>query len=70
MKGVFLDLDTVGYKGDVKLRALEKVLSVLRVFGVTPLDKLLEHVADAEVVVLNKVRLPAEIGRASCRERL
>ena len=60
MKGVFLDFDTVAFKGDVKLRALEKVLSILRVFGVTPADKLLENVADAEVVVLNKVRLPAD----------
>ncbi len=60
MKGVFLDFDTVAFQGDVKLRALEKVLSILRVFGVTPADKLLENVADAEVVILNKVRLPAE----------
>jgi len=60
VKGVFLDLDTVGFKGDVKLRALEKVLSVLRVFGVTAADKVAENVADAEIVILNKVRLPAD----------
>jgi glycerate dehydrogenase len=60
MKGVFLDLDTVSHQGDVKLRPLEKVLSVLRVYGVTPADRLLEHVADAEVVVANKVKLPAD----------
>jgi glycerate dehydrogenase len=60
MKGVFLDLDTVGFKGDVKLRALEKVLSILRVFGVTPPEQVVEHVADAEVVIANKVRLTAE----------
>ena len=60
LKGVFLDLDTVGFKGDVKLRALEKVLSILRVFGVTPAEKLLENVADAEVLILNKVKLPAD----------
>jgi len=60
MKGVFLDYDTVSFQGDVKLRALEKVLSILRVFGVTAPDKLSENVADAEVVILNKVRLPAE----------
>ena len=60
MKGVFLDLDTVGFKGDVKLRALEKVLSVMRVFGVTPTEKVVENVADAEVVILNKVRLTAD----------
>ena len=60
MKGVFLDYDTVSHQGDVKLRALEKVLSILRVFGVTAPDKLAENVADAEVVILNKVKLPAE----------
>ena len=60
MKGVFLDYDTVSFQGDVKLRALEKVLSILRVFGVTAADKLTENVADAEVLILNKVKLPAE----------
>ena len=60
MKGVFLDYDTVSFQGDVKLRALEKVLSILRVFGVTAPDKLAENVADAEVLILNKVKLPAE----------
>jgi glycerate dehydrogenase len=60
MKGVFLDLDTVSHQGDVKLRPLEKVLSVLRVFGTTSPDRLLEHIADAEVVILNKVKLPAD----------
>jgi len=61
MKGVFLDLDTVSFGGDVRLRPLEKVLSVLRTFGTTTPEQLLEHVADAEVVILNKVRLPAEL---------
>ncbi|HEV7165869.1 MAG TPA: D-2-hydroxyacid dehydrogenase [Gammaproteobacteria bacterium] len=60
LKGVFLDLDTVGFQGDVKLRALEKVLSILRVFGVTPAEKVVENVSDAEVVILNKVKLTAE----------
>lgn len=60
MKGVFLDFDSVSHDGDVKLRPLEKVLSVLRVFGVTPADKLMEHALDAEVLILNKVKLSAE----------
>ncbi len=60
MKGVFLDFDTVSHSADVKLRPLEQVLSVLRVFGVTPPEKVVQHVADAEVVILNKVRLGAE----------
>ncbi|HEY4128010.1 MAG TPA: NAD(P)-dependent oxidoreductase, partial [Gammaproteobacteria bacterium] len=61
MKGVFLDLDTVSHQDDVKLRPLEKVLSVLRVFGTTPADMVLEHVADADVVIANKVKLPADV---------
>lgn len=60
MKGVFLDLDTVSHQGDVKLRPLEKVLSVLKVYGTTPPEKLLDHVAGSEVVITNKVRLDAE----------
>ena len=61
MKGVFLDLDTVSYQGDVKLRSLEKVLSVLRTYAVTPGDHVLEHAADAEVIIVNKVKLPADL---------
>ena len=61
MKGVFLDLDTVSHAGDVKLRPLEKVLSVLRVFGTTTPEQVLEHVADAEVLIANKVKLPADL---------
>ena len=60
MKGVFLDLDTVSHQGDVKLRPLEKVLSVLRAFGTTRADQVLEHASDAEVLIVNKVKLPAE----------
>lgn len=60
MKGVFLDLDTVSHQGDIKLRPLEKVLSVLKVYGSTPLEKILEHMAGSEVVITNKVRLDAE----------
>lgn len=61
MKGVFLDLDTVSHAGDVKLRPLEKVLSVLRVFGTSTAEQVIEHVADAEVVICNKVKLPVEL---------
>jgi glycerate dehydrogenase len=63
MKGVFLDLDTVSHAGDVKLRPLEKVLSVLRVFGSTSPDKVVEHAADAEVLISNKVRISADVFR-------
>ena len=63
MKGAFLDLDTVSHAGDIKLRPLEKVLSVLRVFGTTTPEQLLDHAAEAEVVITNKVRLGAEAFR-------
>jgi glycerate dehydrogenase len=63
MKGVFLDLDTVSHQGDVKLRPLEKVLSVLRAFGTTPADKVVESAADAEVLIVNKVKLPGDVVR-------
>lgn len=60
MKGVFLDLDTVSFEDDVDLTPLRKVLSVLRLYGATRADQLQEHVADAEVVILNKVKLAPE----------
>ena len=63
MKGVFLDLDTVSHQGDVKLRPLEKVLSVLKVYATTPPGKVVEHAAGAEVVIANKVRLDADMIR-------
>ena len=61
MQGVFLDLDTVSHAGDVELRPLEQVLPVLRVFATTSADQVQEHVADAEVLIANKVKLPAEL---------
>ncbi|HEY3643959.1 MAG TPA: NAD(P)-dependent oxidoreductase [Gammaproteobacteria bacterium] len=63
MKGVFLDLDTVSNQGDVKLRSLEKVLSVLRAFTTTPTDKVLDNAAGSEVVIVNKVKLPGDVIR-------
>jgi glycerate dehydrogenase len=61
MKGVFLDLDTVSHQGDVKLRSLEKVLSVLRAFTTTPADKTVDNAAGSDVVIVNKVKLPAAV---------
>ena len=70
MKGVFLDLDTVSHQGDVKLRPLEKVLSIFKVYGTTPPDKLLDHVAGSEVVITNKVRLHGDVIRRMSGVRL
>lgn len=63
MKGAFLDLDTVSHAGDIKLRPLEKVLSVLRVFGSTTPEQVVERAADAEVLICNKVRIGADAFR-------
>ncbi|MGE5625024.1 MAG: D-2-hydroxyacid dehydrogenase [Bacillota bacterium] len=63
MKGVFLDFDTVSHAGDIKLRPLEKVLSVLRVFGTTWPEQLLEHAAEADVLITNKARITADAFR-------
>ncbi|MGH8312880.1 MAG: NAD(P)-dependent oxidoreductase [Gammaproteobacteria bacterium] len=59
MRGVFLDLDTVSREGDVDLAPLRRALGELRTFGVTPAEQVLLRVADAEVVITNKVKLGA-----------
>lgn len=59
MYGVFLDLDTVSREGDVDLAPLRKVLTQLRTFAATPVEQVASRVADAEVVVTNKVKLGA-----------
>lgn len=57
MRGVFLDLDTVSREGDVDLAPLRRELGDLCTFGATPLDQLVPRVADAEVILTNKVKL-------------
>jgi len=59
MRGVFLDLDTVIYEGDVDLAPLRQVLTDLSTFGASPSEQLVQRVADAEVVLTNKVKLGA-----------
>lgn len=59
MYGVFLDLDTVSREGDVDLAPLRKVLTQLRTFAATPVEQVASRVADAEVVITNKVKLGA-----------
>lgn len=59
MYGVFLDLDTVSREGDVDLAPLRKVLTQLRTFAATPAEQVASRVADAEVVITNKVKLGA-----------
>lgn len=70
MRGVFLDLDTVGYQGDVDLTPLRRVLTELHTFGTTPAEQLTERVGDVEVVFTNKVKLNAPLLARFTRVRL
>lgn len=70
MRGVFLDLDTVSHQGDVDLAALRRALSELRTFGTTPAEQVLQRVADAEVILTNKVKLGSTVLTRFPRVRL
>jgi glycerate dehydrogenase len=60
MRSVFLDTDTLG-PGDIDLAPLTKQLPELELFSLTSADQVAERIASAEIVIVNKVRLPAEI---------
>ena len=69
MKGVFLDLASLAEQ-DLDLSAFAAVLDDWHTFPATAPDQRLEHIGDAEVVVLNKVVLDDEILRAAPNLRL
>jgi len=69
MKGVFLDLASLAEQ-DLDLGAFGDVLDDWHTFPATAPDKRLEHIGDAEVVVLNKVVLDDEVLRAVSNLRL
>ena len=58
MRAVFLDFDTVG-PGDIDSAPLLRHLPDLELYAHTPADQVLERIAGAEVVLINKVRLDA-----------
>ncbi|MCG8433228.1 MAG: 2-hydroxyacid dehydrogenase [Gammaproteobacteria bacterium] len=58
MRGVFLDFDTVSNK-DIDADALQASLDELILHGVTPPDQLAGRIADADVVLTNKIRMDA-----------
>lgn len=60
MKGVFLDFDTVS-AGDIDTARLDSVLPDLTRYGVTPMEQVIERIADAGVVLTNKIALTGEI---------
>ncbi len=59
MLGVFLDLDSLT-RGDLDLTALESVLPEWQFYGQTDPDELKQRLAEATVVVSNKVPILAE----------
>lgn len=60
MQGVFLDLDTLA-SGDLDLSPLEELLPDTKFHPYTDDDQALERIGDAEIVLLNKVHLSAQV---------
>jgi len=69
MKGVFLDLASMAEK-DLDLSGFDRVLDDWRTYPATAPADCLANIADAEVVVTNKVVLDGEILRAAPKLRL
>lgn len=59
-KGVFLDFDTVS-AGDISIERLEQALPGLVRHGVTPPGEVAERIADAQVVLTNKIALDRDV---------
>lgn len=59
MKTVFLDFDSL-HPGDLDLSALQAELTELVTYPTTAPDQVRERLQDAEVVIVNKVRLDAD----------
>lgn len=56
MKAVILDADTLG--DDIDLTPLHNVVTDLRIYGTTAAEQLKEHLADADLILTNKVVIP------------
>ena len=68
MKAVFLDFATLGSDG-LDVSPLQNIVPDLTLFEDTPADKVLQRIADTEVVFANKVRLTREIIESSPKIR-
>jgi glycerate dehydrogenase len=64
MKAVFLDFDTLG-PTDIDISPLTDQLPGLELFPTTSKTQLLERISEAEVIVINKVRLNDEALRSA-----
>jgi len=69
MKGVFLDLASLAEQ-DLDLDGFDNVLSDWKTFPVTGPEQRLDHIADAEVVVTNKVVLDETVLKGAPNLRL
>ncbi len=69
MKAVFLDFDALG-PGDLDTAALCTLLPDLAVFGTTGERELEERIADAEIVIVNKVPLTRSVLEQAKRLKL
>ena len=58
MRAVFLDYATIG-GAELDLTPLRNVIPDLELFDVTPTDRIIERIENAECVLVNKVRLDA-----------
>lgn len=70
MKGVFLDFDTVSHEGDLDITELEVVLSPFQAYPVSTPEQIPERIADARVLLTNKVRVTQAIMDAAPELRL
>ncbi len=69
MLAVFLDSETLD-RGDLDLGPLQKVAPGLKVYPATAPGDVEERIADAQVVILNKVHMNAELIRSAGKLRL
>jgi len=69
MLAVFLDSETLD-RGDLDLGPLKKVAPGLKVYPATDPGDVAERIGDAQVVILNKVRMNAELIRSAGKLRL
>jgi glycerate dehydrogenase len=69
MKAVFLDFATVG-PSDLDTSSLTNILPDIEIRKVTAVDEVVERIADADIVLTNKVRLSREVLQYADRLKL
>jgi len=69
MKAVFLDFATLG-PGDIDIAVLERVLPEIELHATTAPAQAAAHLGDAEVAIVNKVRLDRDVLEAKPQLRL